>query len=216
MKLQIKYNFTDLNTALAIAHETKEFADILEIGQLLILKEGVKAIDVFCKTFPDKKIYVDTKLSERPEETIALLAGLGVHYISVLAGAYHTIIRKTCEAAAKERIHVVIDFINASTLGQSAMEAQTLGAAAVLIHRENALNEQANNLENDWQQVRDNTDLPIFMQGKINAQSLKAIIPLRPQFIIVGDAITRSKHPAHEAEVMKKILADATRVGPWT
>ena len=214
MKLQIKYNFTDLSTALAVAHDTKEFADILEVGQLLILKEGTKAIEMFCKTFPDKKIYVDTKLSERPEEIIDLLGDMGVHYISVLAGTYHSIIRKACEAAIKKKIHVVIDFINASSLGQSAMEAQTLGAAAVLIHRENALDEQANNLENDWQQVRDNTDLPIFIQGKINAQSLKAIIPLRPQVIIVGDAITRSKHPAHEAEMLRKILAEATPIGP--
>ncbi|MBM3886690.1 hypothetical protein FJ364_02055 [Candidatus Dependentiae bacterium] len=214
MKLQIKYNFTDVATALTIAQETKEYADIMEIGQLLILKDGIKAIEAFCKTFPDKKIYVDTKLSERPEETTELLGSIGVHYISVLGGAYHTIIRKTCEAASKYRMQVVVDFINASSLGQSAIEAQTLGAAAVLLHRGNSLDEQAQNLENDWQQVRDNTNLPIFLQGKINADSLPTIIQLRPQVVIIGDAITRSKHPAHEAEHLKKIITASMPIGP--
>lgn len=209
MKLQIKYNVNDIDKALAIAHETKEAADILEIGQLLILHYGIKAVEAFCKEFPGKKIYVDTKLSERPEESVEFFAGLGVHYISILAGAYHSIIRKACEAAAQRNIQVVLDFINATTLGQSALEAKTLGAGAILIHRENTLDEQADNLESDWQQVRDNTDLPIFIQGKISPHNIKSILPLRPQVVIIGDAITRSKNPGQEAESIKKMLNEA-------
>lgn len=214
MKLQIKYNVTDLDAALALAHATKDSADILEIGQLLILRYGVKAVEDFCQNFPGKKIYVDTKMSERPEETIEILRGLGITYISILAGTYHSIIRKACESANKNNMQIVIDFINASSLGQSAMEAKTLGASAILLHRENTLDEQASNLENDWQQVRDNTDLPIFIQGKINAQSITSITPLRPHAVIVGDAITRSKNPAHEAEIIKKMLVEQHAMGP--
>jgi 3-keto-L-gulonate-6-phosphate decarboxylase len=214
MKLQIKYNVTEIDSALTLAHETKEFADILEVGQLLILKYGLQAIKAFCKEFPDKKIYVDAKLSERPEESIAILAGVGVHYVSILAGAYHSIIRKACEAGAKEKILVVVDFINTTMLGQSAMVAQTLGAHAILIHRESILDEEANDLENDWQQVRDNTDLPIFIQGKISPENIDSIITLRPQVIIVGDGITRSKNPAQEAAAIKKILAKETIQSP--
>ncbi len=214
MKLLIKYNFADINNALAIAHDTKDAADIMEIGQLLLLHYGIKAVETFCKEFPDKKIYVGTKLSERPEESIELFAGVGVHYLSVLAGAYHSIIKKSCEAASKKNIQIVLDFINASSLGQSAMDAETLGASAILIHRENTLNEQADNLENDWQQVRDNTKLPIFVQGKINPENIQTILTLRPQVVIIGDAITRSKNPAQEAATIKKMLDEATPPGP--
>lgn len=213
MKLQIKYNVADIDAAIALAQATQESADILEIGQLLILRYGIKAVESFCNNFPKKKIYVDTKLSERPEETVEILRNFNITYISILAGTYHSIIRKACESANKANIQIVIDFINASSLGQSAMEAKTLGASAILLHRENTLDEQASNLENDWQQVRDNTDLPIFIQGKINAQSILSITPLRPQIIIVGDAITRSKNPTIEAETIKKMLIDQHAVG---
>lgn len=206
MKLQIKYNVTEIKAALDIAAQTQQFADIIEIGQLLLLKYGAQAIKEFKKEFPDKKIYVDAKLSERPEESINILAGIGIHYISILAGAYHSIIRKACESAAKENISIIVDFINASTLGQCANEAKTLGASGVLIHRENSMDEQANNLEADWREVRDNTDLPIFIQGKIDAQTLQNLLPLKPQVIIIGDAITRSKNPAQEAEILRKII----------
>ncbi len=215
MKLQVKYNLVDLDSAIAIAHQTKDFADIMEVGQLLILKDGLRAVEAFCKNFPDKRIYVDAKLSERPEESVQLFASLGVYYISMLAGTYHSIIKKACEAAAASNIHIVLDFINAHSLGQSAMEAKMLGTSAILMHRENTLDEEADNLENDWRQVRDNTDLPIFVQGKINTQSIKQILPLRPQVIIVGEAITHSKNPAHEAGALKKILMAATASQPF-
>ncbi len=93
------------------------------------------------------------------------------------------------------------------------MDAETLGASAILIHRENTLNEQADNLENDWQQVRDNTKLPIFVQGKINPENIQTILTLRPQVVIIGDAITRSKNPAQEAATIKKMLDEATPPG---
>lgn len=211
MKLQIKYNSAMLEDALAIAHETKEYADIIEIGQLLIIHYGVKAVDVFCKEFPDKKIYVDTKLSERAEESVSFFANMGVAYLSVLAGTYHSIIRKACEAAAKQNIKIVLDFINATSLGQSAIEAKTLGAEAVLIHRENTANEETDVLESDWQQIRDNTDLPIFVQGKISVENLSTILPLKPNVIIIGDGITKAKHPAQEAKNIKEILNSSAK-----
>lgn len=214
MKLQIKYNFIDLDQAIAIAHATKEFCDIFEVGQLLLLHYGIQAVERFCKEFPDKKIYVDAKLSERPEESIDLFAGLGVHYVSILAGTYHTIIKKVCEFGTARNINIIIDFINATSLGQSAMDAKTLGATGILIHREGSFDESDDSLTNDWQQVRDNTDLPIFIQGKINLNNIKSIIALRPQVIVIGDAITRSKQPATEAEAIKKLIQAVIVHGP--
>ncbi len=44
MKLQVKFNFVDLEEALANARETTAFADILEICQRFLLRYGIKSL----------------------------------------------------------------------------------------------------------------------------------------------------------------------------
>ena len=86
MKLQISYELTDLVKALELAKKTHMFADILEVGTLLIYKEGIKAVETFRQEFPGKEIIADAKISDRSTDAITLFANAGANIISVLAG----------------------------------------------------------------------------------------------------------------------------------
>ena len=65
MKLQISYNFTDLDQALDIARKTVDYADIIEVGPLLIYKEGINAIKQFKTNFPKKPIFANAKITDK-------------------------------------------------------------------------------------------------------------------------------------------------------
>ena len=102
MKLQISYDLTNLDDALKIAEKTAEFADILEVGTLLILTEGAKAVSAFKKKFPDKTIFADAKICDCADETIALFTNAGADVITVLAGTNNDIIYKAAQTAEPE------------------------------------------------------------------------------------------------------------------
>ena len=208
MKLQIKYNIPDFDNALEIAKHTAEFADIIEIGSLLIYQKGALAVSTFKETFPNKPIYTDAKIADKGDHATKIFSNVGSTYLSVVAGTHYTTIQKSTAQAKKEGIRIVLDFINADSLGQSAHEAKTLGAYGILLHRR--VDGDQVELQNIWYQVRDNTDLPIFIEGKINKKILTQIIPLDPEVIVIGSAITTSDNPRKEAHDLKTLLTSNT------
>jgi len=63
MKLQISFDMPDLEKAIATASLVSPYADILEVGTLLIYHHGVKAVERFKQEFPKKIIFVLGKIS---------------------------------------------------------------------------------------------------------------------------------------------------------
>lgn len=205
MKLHITYNFSDMAQAIKIAGQTAEFADILGVGSLLLLKEGVKAVKTFKASFPNKEIFVEAKICEKGDESITMLAQAGANYISILAGAYHNTIKKAINAAKNYDVKIALDLLDAPSIGQSAMDAKTLGAHMLILHRPASEDELAE-LESEWENVRENTNLPIFITGKINQENISTLLDLRPQGIMIGAAITKADSPAKSAHYFKSLM----------
>jgi 3-hexulose-6-phosphate synthase len=206
MKLQIRYNLVDQKEALEIAQRTAQFADIIEIGALLLFHYGIEIIKKFKELAPSKPIYVDSKIAARPEDSVNLFTKAGAHYISVLAGVHNNIIQKACTAARQSEVNIVLDCIDDPQIGQSAADAKALGVSSLLIHR-NIFNKEEDSIEREWDQVRGNTDLPIFIKGNISKAILPKIISLKPKGIVVGSAITHTDNPEQEAEEIKKLMS---------
>lgn len=205
MKLQIRYNLADLDEALTIAQQTEEFADIIEVGSLLILQNGINAVHRFKENFPHKALAIDSRISSRGEDSAKLLCESGVNTFSALAGTYHSIIQDATKVARSYNIKVILDFINSHSLGQSAIEAKTLGADAVLFHR-SFLPEENKEFFSQWQEVKANTNLPIFIKGRISKKILQELLPLKPHGFIIGSSITFSSNPRQEAREFHNLI----------
>ncbi len=203
MKLQFTYNTPDLDQALQIAKQTAEYADILGVGSLLIIKEGVRALEAFRKEFPNKQLCSEIKITEKADQAVALMAQAGAHYITVLAGTFTTTIKKAVEAAKKFDVKVALDLLDAPSIGQSAMDAKTLGADIVVLHQQIDTTLETNGINDDWLNVKDNTKVPIFITGKVNQENFGEIIKLRPHGIMIGTAITKADNPAKAAHFFR-------------
>jgi 3-hexulose-6-phosphate synthase/6-phospho-3-hexuloisomerase len=205
MKLHFTYNLPDLTQALTIAEQTAEFADILGIGSLLLFKEGVKAIKTFKATFPNKAIFAEAKITEKADDAIAMMAQAGASYVSVLAGTFHSSIKKAVSAAQGFDVQVALDLLDAQSLGQTALDAKTLGVHQLILHRP-PRPEQIAELEAEWHNVRENTKLPIFITGKIDETNIQQVLTLKPQGIMIGAAITKASNPAKAAHFFRSIV----------
>ena len=70
MKLQISFDLIDLDQAIAIGSRVAQYADIIEVGTILIYHHGTDAVKRFKELFPDKIILADTKIVDRGKEVV--------------------------------------------------------------------------------------------------------------------------------------------------
>ena len=171
MKLQIAFDLTDLSKALEIARHVQEHADILEVGTLLLYKNGVNAVEEFKKAFPEKIILADTKIVDRGKEAATTVASAGADWITVMAGTGHEVIHATCAAAHQANAKVMLDLVDANSLGQSALEAKNMGIDALMFHQ--AYDEKdALILLDKWEMVRETPHCPFLLRQKLRDQLL--------------------------------------------
>ncbi|HXW85993.1 MAG TPA: orotidine 5'-phosphate decarboxylase / HUMPS family protein [Candidatus Bathyarchaeia archaeon] len=199
MKLQISFDMTDLDKALDIAATVAPYAHRFEVGTLLLHSAGIVAIERFKKMFPDKSLLADIKLVDRPKEIVTLLGQTGVDWITVLAGASRDTIHAASTAAHGHNIKIMLDLIDAISVGQSALDAQKLGVHALCIHRPYDTKETLTFLEK-WDMIKGNTDLPIYISGNIKEDTFDDIITFKPYGIIVSGTVTKAENPAAYAQ----------------
>lgn len=205
MKLQISFDLIDLDKAIAIGSEVAQYADIIEVGTILIYQHGITAIKRFKNAFPDKTIFADTKIVDRGKEVAELFADAGADWITVMAGTSHHVIHATTTAAHNANMKVMLDLIDSNTVGQSALEAKNLGADALLFHQPYSEAESLVFLDK-WDMIKGNTHLPIFVSAKINRNNVDKIIALRPDVMIVGLSITDAEYAAQEAQYFAELV----------
>ena len=98
----------------------------------------------------------------------------------------------------------MLDLLDASSVGQSALEAKNLGVDALLFH--SAYDEQDTTILDKWDMVKGNSELPVFVSAKIGRESVEEIVKLLPDGIIIGRAITGAENPAQEAQYFAKLI----------
>lgn len=205
MKLQISYNFTDLDQALDIARKTVDYADILEVGSLLIYKEGINAIRQFKTNFPQKPIFANVKISENIQSALTLLAQAGANIISILAGIPHNTIKKAADEAKKLDLTLVLDVIDIPDASQISLDAKQLGIDIILVHQPSIETDPVE-FASQIQSIQANTKIPLFITGRIDRSNIQQIINLRPQGIAIGSAIIKADNPHQEAQYFKSLL----------
>jgi len=206
MKLQISYDFTNLAQALEIAKKTANFADIIEIGNPLLITSGVSAIEAFRDEFPNKPIVADAKMVDRVSDVIPVLAKAGASYVTMPYGTSNKVILKAASIAHENDVKLVLDLIDSETMGQAARDAKSLNVDHVLFHYPHETSEVYTHLD-QWEIVRGNTELPIFIGGRVKKEHLKEIKKLKPQGIVVGHAITRADKPEEAAKYFKDAVS---------
>jgi 3-hexulose-6-phosphate synthase len=205
MKLQIAFDLTDLEAALSIAAEVQEYADILEIGSLLIYKHGEKAVRSFKEAFPQKIILANTKIVDRGKEAVTIFAQAGADWITVMAGTSNHVIHAVTTTAHEMGKKVMLDLIGASSLGQSALESKSLGIDALLFHKPAGENEELTFLDR-WDMINGNTQLPIFVSANVTPDNARELIAVNPAGIIVSKIVTGADHPAQVAALFKNLI----------
>ncbi len=197
MKLQIAFDTSDLDKSLAVAAKIEPYVDIFEIGTLLIYKHGDTAIKKFREAFPAKILLADTKIIDRSKDAVTIFAQAGADWITVMAGASSANIHTAGTIAHSFGKKIMLDLSDASSIGQSALEAKSLGADAVVFHKASAEEQSPVFLER-WDMVKGNTTLPIFISAHITRDTIADVLNLGAEGIILGSSVFQAPDPEKE------------------
>ncbi len=203
MKLQIAFDLTDLNRALQLAEQVWDFADILEVGTPLIKSAGIKAVEAFRKRFEGRLILADLKTMDTGALEARMAAEHGAHIATVCAAAAEQTVASFIEEAHRQGISAMLDTIGAGDRPQHLHRLLRYGPDFVLLHR---AVDQEESLPDFWGQTP-NLQARTAVAGGITPEALPAILPLKPEIIVVGRWILSSKNPAERARLFKNLLS---------
>lgn len=200
MKLQIAFDVLDLEKCLDIAKSVDIYADSFEIRSSLLLKYGIHIIEKFRSTFPNKELFVETQIVSHAQDIVPMCIKAGADWVSVMAGTTQQMIHGVSTLAGQKNKFVTLDLLDANSIGQAAMDAKRLGVDALLYHNIYDSQEGASFAMEEWDDLRGNTNLPIYITSNIDRRNIQFIISLQPDVISIGKTITQSTNPTEEAE----------------
>lgn len=205
MKLQISFDQLDIDKSIDIAKKVEKYADILEVGSLLIYKYGDFAVKKFKETFPNKIILADAKIVDRAKDSINLFASAGADWITVLSGANKTVIQSASMVAHELGKKIMLDLLDSTSLGQSALEAKSLGVDAIVFHKPIVDGEQLSFMDK-WEMVKGNTNLPVYIHAQITKENIADLLSLGAAGLIVTSLVSSAIDPEEEAANIYTII----------
>ncbi len=205
MKFQVAFDIVDLDKSIAIAKEIENYVDILEVGTLLIYKYGQEAVKIFRQEFPQKTILVNSKIADQSRDVVSMFAQAGADWITVLAGAPRNVIHTASLVAHEFGKKIMLDLLDVSSIGQSALEAKSLGVDALIFHKPESQNSQAMLYER-WEMVKGNTQVPIFIASNASRENIAEILSIGANGIIVSKVVTNANNPVEEAIYFSNII----------
>ena len=201
MKLQLALDVFNLEDALSLTWQVRDYIDIIEIGTPFIMESGMNAVRRFRETFPEKEILADTKIMDAGELEAGSAFRAGADYVTVLGVTDFATI-KACVAASKRcGKKVCADMICVADLPRKISELEELGVQGIAVHT--GVDQQKKGrtpLDDLWTMKKYAKRAEISVAGGIKYQTVSLYAEQKPGVLIVGGAIAEAADPVAEAK----------------
>ena len=206
--LQIALDFMNLDRAMEIARESvKGGVDWLEVGTPLIKSEGMNAVRVMKKAFPDNKIIADMKIMDVGGIEVEMAAKSGADIVIILGLSDNSTISEAVASARKYGVQIMADLINCPNFVERAIELEKLGVDIICIHV--GIDQQMRGMQ-PIDLTREVSDAVSFskvaMAGGINTETAPKGVEAGADVIIVGHAITAATSPEEATRDLKEAM----------
>lgn len=210
MDLQLALDFVTMEEALTLIDRSERFVDIFEVGTPLLLREGTAAVRLIRALHPAARILADAKIVDGGYGEAKMLFDAGADIVTVLAVAPKETLAAVQSAAKECGRTVAADMIASSDPAADLHGVSAAGIEILCVHR--AVDSGAWEVENSQvlseiiASVRTRGDLRVMVAGGVSLQTISSILPLEPDIVVVGGAITGATDPAQAAESLQLVL----------
>lgn len=208
-QLQIALDNFDLVTAYQALQPAATFVDIIEVGTVLCLAEGMRAVREIRALFPKHRILADVRIAEAGGIISRLAFESGANLVSVVSGASLTTVQQVCETAAAYHGEVQVELGEETDL-ELARQWRAAGVGHVIVHRSRdseatgALHWSAADVE----QVTTFAELgfTVTITGGVKATELERFAGQPVGIVIAGRSIVQAADPAAAAAQFRQAI----------
>ena len=207
-KLQVALD-GDLAAALDLLAQVHPFVDIAEVGTPLVFREGMNAVRQIRARYPDMSLVADLKIMDAGEAEADIAFSAGADCVTAMAVASDATIQGALRSARLHQKQVMIDMMQVGEPLSRAEELIALGCDLLCLHTAHDLQAAQGSPFAQLAQLR--AALPeagLAIAGGVKLDALEQILPLAPQVVIVGSAITAAADPAEAARAFQERLRD--------
>jgi 3-hexulose-6-phosphate synthase len=207
MELQLALDMISFEEGLKLAEELRDLIDVLELGTPFSLVNPLTAVKTFKEALPELKILSDFKIMDGGYVMAKLAFEAGADIVTVSARTWDITIQETIKAARDygRQVHVDMMGVPDDQIETRGRELDAFGPDYIGIHRAVSIKEASP--EQPLQIARRVIKkAKLTIAGGIDGESLKLVVPLKPDLVIVGSAITKARDPRAVALEMRKIM----------
>jgi 3-hexulose-6-phosphate synthase len=199
MKLQLALDGS-LDSSLELLEGVHPYIHIAEVGTPLIFREGIAAIREVCRRYPDLPVLADLKIADAGYAEARLAFDAGASLVTVLGFAPDVTVSGVVSAARECSGQVVADMLQIIDPSSRGAELIAQGCDVLCLHLAHDLQGQGTSPIDTYEEVR--YHLPsasLSLAGGVSLDNLDRLLPIRPDILVVGKAITLAPDPVSVA-----------------
>ena len=209
--LQIALDTYDLPSALGPLQKAHQHIDVIEVGTILCLSEGMKAVRVIRSLFPDKIILADVRIAEAGSIISKMAFEAGANWVSVVSGATMTTAEVVQKEADKHGGEVQIELLDSWTWDM-ARQWRDIGIQQVITHRSRDAEAKGDLTwsERDFDEIRQLAELgfKVTVTGGVKPADIPRFAGVPVFVFIAGRAIVKADDPAAAAKQFQDVIAE--------
>lgn len=210
-RLQLALDHTDLPSALRVLQQAAPSVDVIEVGTVLCLSEGMRAVRIVRALFPQAPVLADIRIAEAGSLLSRLAFDAGAGWVSVVAGASLTTVQQVCRVAEEVGGEVQVELGETYDVGL-ARTWRDLGVHHVIVKRSRDA-EAAGSLRwgpDDLDRIDELASLgfTVTVTGGVTPADLPTFAGHPVGIVIAGRAVYAADDPAAAAADLKRALAE--------
>ena len=195
--LQVALDTLDLNTALKTTRVVQEVIDVIEVGTILCLAEGLSAVRIIKTLYPEKIILADVRVVEAGAIIAKMVFDAGADWISVVSSANTSTLKAVAEEAFSRAGDVQVELQDGWSLDQTE-EWKEIGVKQLTFHR----SRDAEKTGQNWEEKSINTirqltgmGFQVSVTGKLAVEDIALFAGIPVYVFVSGRAIRDAVNP---------------------
>lgn len=202
-KLQLALDNHDLSSSLAAAQKAQSQVDVIEVGTMLAVENGMQAVRIMKSLFPDHIVLADIRIIKAGGKLAKLAFDSGADWVTVMSDASNDTIEAVVkEVKSRENKDVQIE-INQSFTSEQAYYWRSLGITQLIYHRSSEVVEEEEKWSpkviNELKHLADK-GFQVSITGGLAVDEIKLFQDVPVYCFIAGRKIANSQDPLQAAK----------------
>lgn len=207
--LQIALDTYDLPSALGPLQKAHPYIDVIEVGTILCLAEGMQAVRIIRSLFPQKIILADVRIAEAGGIISKMAFDAGADWVSVVSGAAPDTAEVVLKEARSRGKDVQIE-LSDGWCWDMAKKWAGLGIQQVIIHRSRDAEAKGSLSwsQQDFETIARLHDMgfKVTVTGGVDPIDIPLFAGVPVYIFIAGRAIVKAADPAAAAQEFQRVI----------